>query len=195
MRVSTFIFFFLCFPGPFLTTESIAGDWLVEATREFEEKRLQQLKTVRNKSEIKAFSTDGCSGFQSQSWATLAEAFPGFEQHFGDKPPWEDCCVNHDQAYWQGEVVDGYTKRKEADQALRQCIVDTGTELAPRLSLEYKVSEAKVRQAFSLTAEAMYEAVRLGGLPCSLLPWRWGYGWDNCAFVSKKKIIRVLDTE
>ena len=187
MRVSTLILFLLFLSGWILTKESIAGDWLDEATREFEEQRLQQLQTVRSKSEIKAFSTDGCSGFQSQSWATLAEVLPGFEKQFGDKPPWENCCVNHDKVYWQGEVVDGYTKRVEADRALRQCIVDTGAEMAPLLSLEHKVSEEKLREAFSLTAEAMYKAVRLGGIPCSLLPWRWGYGWDNCAFAPTGK--------
>jgi hypothetical protein len=84
----------------------------------------------------------------------------------------------------RGEVEDGYTKRLKADRALRQCIVDTGAGLASGLSLEYNVSELRVRQAFSITAESMYKAVRFGGLPCSLLPWRWGYGWDSCAFTS-----------
>ena len=29
-------------------------------------------------------------------------------------------------------------------------------------------------------ASLMYRAVRLGGIPCSGLPWRWGYGWPEC---------------
>jgi hypothetical protein len=29
-------------------------------------------------------------------------------------------------------------------------------------------------------ADLMYRAVRLGGIPCSGLPWRWGYGWPAC---------------
>ena len=184
VRFSAFILSILCLSSRGLTTEANAGDWFDEATREFEEQRLQQLQTVRNESAIKAFSTDGCSGFQSQSWAALADLFPGFGKQFGDKPPWENCCFIHDKAYWQGEVEDGYTKRLKADRALRQCIVDTGAGLAPGLSLEYKVSELRVRQAFSITAESMYKAVRLGGLPCSLLSWRWGYGWDSCAFAA-----------
>ena len=184
MRVSKFLFFILCTSGQVLTAGSIARDPFDEATRDIEEQRLQQLQTVRQRSEIKPFSTDGCSGFQSQNWAALAELLPAFEKHFGDSPPWENCCFTHDEVYWRGEVIDGYIKRKEADQALRQCIIDTGAELAPRLSLQYRISEENIHQAFSITAEAMYKAVRLGGLPCSLLPWRWGYGWDNCAFAS-----------
>jgi len=29
-------------------------------------------------------------------------------------------------------------------------------------------------------AEIMYRAVRLGGAPCTTLPWRWGFGWPKC---------------
>ncbi len=176
------LLFCFCLTSILLAKESIAQSWLNEAAREFEELRLKQLQTVRNSSNLIAFSTDGCSGFQSQNWSALAKALPGFEKQFGDKPPWENCCVSHDKAYWQGDVVDGYTKRKKADQVLRQCIADTGTRLTPQLSTKYKVSKEKLSQSFSVTAELMYRAVRLGGLPCSMLPWRWGYGWDNCAF-------------
>ena len=33
---------------------------------------------------------------------------------------------------------------------------------------------------YAAIAELMYRAVRIGGIPCSGLPWRWGYGWPEC---------------
>ncbi len=167
--------------GLLLTTKVFAQDGF-EKLREFEELRLRQLKTVQSNSKIKAFITDGCSGFQSKNWAIFADTLPGFEKWFGSKPPWESCCIAHDEIYWRGEVANGYVKRQEADEILKQCIIDTGTKMAPQLSLKFSLSEDRVNKAFSATANMMHKAVRLGGLPCSLLPWRWGYGWENCAF-------------
>ena len=179
--------FFLIIVKPCLAWLSLlppvmAESWIETGTREFEALRLRQLQTVQNEGVITPFTSDGCSGNQSQNWELLAKTLPGFEQQFGDKPPWEACCVTHDKAYWRGETEDGYTKRKQVDDELRQCVAATGIRLAPQMSLKYSVSEEEVREAFSLTSEMMYQAVRLGGLPCSLLPWRWGYGWQNCAF-------------
>jgi hypothetical protein len=170
--------------GLMMTSVVNAQSWVDEGAREFEELRLRQLQTVQGDSDITAFTSDGCSGGQSKSWELLAQALPEFTGHFGDKPPWESCCVAHDKVYWRGSTVDGYTKRKLADEELRQCIAVTGVEFTPEISSKYALPEEKVRQSFSLAAELMYQAVRLGGQPCSLLPWRWGYGWDNCAFAS-----------
>ena len=161
-----------------------AQSWVEEGAREFEELRLRQLQTVQADSDIKAFASDGCSGGQSTGWELLAQTLPGFTGHFGDRPPWEACCVSHDKVYWRGSFADGYAKRKLADEELRHCVVATGVEYTPEISSRYSLAEEKVQQAFSLAADLMYQAVRLGGQPCSLLPWRWGYGWDNCAFAS-----------
>ena len=136
-----------------------AQSWLAEGAREIEELRLQQLRTVQSSGEIAPFSSDGCSGYQSQNWELLAEALPGFKQRFGDKPPWENCCVAHDKIYWRGSVEDGYTKRKQADQTLRQCVADTGSEMAEQLSQKFASPEENVRHAFSMTAELMYKAI------------------------------------
>ena len=178
------IIFYLCLAGLNTFSSVMAESWIETGSREFEELRLRQLQTIQNENDIAPFTTDGCSGDQSQNWELLAKTLPGFKQQFGDKPPWEPCCVIHDKAYWRGETEDGYTKRKQADDELRQCVVATGIRLAPQLSLKYSVSEAEIRELFLLTSELMYQAVRLGGLPCSLLPWRWGYGWPNCAFAA-----------
>ena len=159
-----------------------AASLLDEGVREFEELRLRQLQTVQSNGELAPFTTDGCSGNLSENWKLLATSLPGFEDEFGDAPPWESCCVAHDKEYWRGPAVDGYHRRHQADQRLRQCVVDTGTQLAQALSLRYSVTDETVRQTFRVIADLMYQAVRLGGQPCSLLSWRWGYGWPNCAF-------------
>ncbi len=176
MRRYTFVIMF------FLTATVNADSWLGEGARELENLRMRQLQTVQIGKNIADFASDGCSGGQSQGWEVFAEIIPGFEQQFSDRPPWETCCVAHDREYWRGLAIDGYRLRKNADVELRQCVLDTGLQLSSKLSERFSVSEKNVKQAFSLTADLMYRAVRLGGQPCSLLPWRWGYGWDRCAF-------------
>ncbi len=170
--------------GLLVTSLVQAQSWTDEGAREFEELRLRQLQTVQDAGTIAAFSSDGCSGGQSKSWEIVAQALPEFGNRFGDKPPWESCCVAHDKVYWSGSAVEGRTKRKRADEELKQCIIATGDELTPTISSDHALPEQKVRQAFLVAADIMYRAVRLGGQPCSLLPWRWGYGFDNCAFAS-----------
>ncbi|MCP4983674.1 MAG: DUF2183 domain-containing protein [Gammaproteobacteria bacterium] len=182
MKIISHLSLLLLLAGSITAHTANAQSWTTESLREIEELRLRQLQTVQLTSDIAAFSSDGCSGGQSRSWEFLAQVLPGFEDHFSDKPPWESCCVAHDRKYWRGIAVDGYGRRKIADQELRQCIVDLGAKITPQLSDRYSAPQEKVRHAFLLTADVMYQAVRIGGQPCSLLPWRWGYGWDNCAF-------------
>ena len=157
---------------------------LVEGMREIEEFRMRQLQTVQSGAQISSFGTDGCSGSQSKTWEIMAAHVPGFANEFGDRPPWESCCVAHDEVYWLGSVDDGYHRRLVADRDLEACVVATGERLAPELSTRYDVSEERVRDAFESISSWMYRAVRVGGQPCSLLPWRWGYGWPNCAFAA-----------
>ena len=164
------------------TAAASAESLLDEGVREFEELRMRQLQTVQGEGGLGAFSSDGCSANLSLNWKLLAAGLPGFADGFGDEPPWEDCCVAHDREYWQGSALDGYRQRQAADRRLRQCVVDTGVELAPTLGPRYSLTGEEVEQGFTLIADLMYQAVRLGGQPCSLLPWRWGYGWPNCAF-------------
>jgi len=40
--------------------------------------------------------------------------------------------------------------------------------------------EKQVMSLYESIAESMYTAVRLGGMPCTGLAWRWGYGWPAC---------------
>ncbi len=131
---------------------------------------------------IKAFKTDGCSGGMSATWAYLAELSPEFARRLGERPPWEHCCVAHDRHYWRGETVYGFEKRLQSDEALRQCVLETGREEADNLAYQLGMSKAETLEMINLTAELMYTAVRIGGGPCTGLPWRWGHGWPECEF-------------
>ena len=186
--MAKFIFLIFSFVSLFNVSFVYGESWVEQGAREIEELRLRQLASVQKDQVIKPFETDGCSGYQSATWGEFAKTIPGFKAQLGDKPPWESCCVAHDKLYWQGEVVNGYSVRLHADEELKQCVEATGESMAPELGQKYSVSEDKIRKAFALTADLMYKAVRLGGQPCSLLPWRWGYGWPNCAFASLGEI-------
>ncbi len=48
----------------------------------------------------------------------------------------------------------------------------------------YGLSETEVRNVYEVISELMYRAVRVGGIPCTTQPWRWGYGWPPCREVT-----------
>lgn len=67
---------------------------------------------------------------------------------------WTECCVDHDIAYWiGGSRID----RLRADATLMACMND---KAGPR------------------TAQLYFNGVRSGGRPFSVMPYRWGYGWN-----------------
>lgn len=150
--------------------------------RDAEQRRMVQLATVQHRApqSLAAFQTDGCSGGLSHGWEHLAERFPAFAAHFGERPPWEACCEAHDRIYWRGETERGFDKRKQADAELRACVAATGIQLGPELAQRFGLSLEVVKTAFAVTADLMYGAVRLGGVPCTDFSWRWGYGWPKC---------------
>lgn len=129
---------------------------------------------------IDEFETDGCSGGMSEMWTYLAELSPAFAAGMGQYPPWESCCVTHDRHYWRGESVNGYEKRQQADRALQQCVLESGRAKADNLAYQLGMTRAETLDLISLTADLMYTAVRVGGRPCTGLPWRWGHGWPEC---------------
>jgi hypothetical protein len=130
------------------------------------------------------FETDGCSGGLSVAWETLAAAFPTFAEAHGDRPPWEACCVAHDRDYHLGgpdpSPEASYAARVEADAALGACVRATSAAAHGRLGEVYGLEAETVDRLYDAVAEAMTLAVRVGGGPCSGLPWRWGYGWPSC---------------
>ena len=131
------------------------------------------------------FTTDGCSGGLSAGWSYLVRMIPGAEAVHGGMPPWESCCVAHDRLYHTGgagqaTAIDSYQVRAATDLALRSCVMATGVRRTELLGREYGLSPAQVISLYETIAAIMYRAVRIGGVPCSGLPWRWGYGWPPC---------------
>lgn len=130
------------------------------------------------------FETDGCSGGMSTLWRGLAGQFPDLAAVHGNRPPWESCCEAHDRIYHvAGRARDAdqsYEARLAADEALNACVVQSAEPDLPRLTLAYDLSETRLRQIYAAIGDAMFLAVRLGGGPCSGLPWRWGYGYPDC---------------
>ena len=155
--------------------------------RQLEIGRHEQLVRLKSApdSTLADFTSDGCSGGLTIGWEYLAGKIVSFQEQHGTQPAWEDCCVAHDRRYHTGgpgKVTAGesFRLRREADLELQVCVMETGAQRAPVLSKEYGLSVDQVAELYDAVAELMYRAVRIGGVPCSGLPWRWGYGWPEC---------------
>lgn len=135
--------------------------------------------------QINEFTTDGCSGGLSVGWSYLADKVKTFQQAHGGQPPWESCCISHDRIYHAAggrtmTAANSYQLRLEADQELRTCVQQTGRLRVSELGELYGVSNEEVAGFYDVIGNLMYRAVRIGGIPCTGLPWRWGYGWPVC---------------
>ncbi|WP_171100868.1 hypothetical protein [Ruegeria sp. HKCCD7255] len=143
------------------------------------------LMDQRGDADLTPFETDGCSGGLSSSWSLVADTFPKFSALYEAHPPWEYCCITHDKAYHSAggalTAEDSFKARLNADEALRSCVKTHGQEFASDYAERYDMTEDQIGQVHSITAEAMFLAVRFGGGPCSGLPWRWGFGYPGCS--------------
>lgn len=170
-------------PATLAAQEPAAGNSVLR-TLELPAHRALQSVIQDPETTLAPFETDGCSGGMSWSWRLVSDLFPDFEKAQGESPPWEECCVVHDRAYHNAggatDAAASFTARLAADEALRQCVMRQGEENVVALSEQYDTSQDVVRQAYTTIADAMFNAVRLGGGPCSVLPWRWGYGYPLC---------------
>jgi len=142
-------------------------------------------RKAQPQSVLSEFTTDGCSGGLSVGWEYLAGRIQNFQARHGTQPAWESCCVKHDQVYHLGgprdaTAAESFEARKEADLALKACVLETGVKRSKELSTEYNISAREVETLYTAIAALMYRAVRVGGMPCTGLPWRWGYGWPEC---------------
>lgn len=149
--------------------------------------RHEQLSAVKinSKSLLAKFTTDGCSGGLSVGWQYLSGKVKSFQAVHGTQPPWESCCITHDREYHTGgardiTVDDSFNARRKADMRLKTCVRETGLTRATELSTEYNISIREIEILYTIIAELMYRAVRIGGIPCTSMPWRWGYGWPEC---------------
>ena len=135
--------------------------------------------------QLSEFTTDGCSGGLSVGWQYLAGKIQKFNEVHGMQPPWESCCISHDRAYQSGGVrvtsaEQSFDQRKSADLILKSCVQRTGTDRSGELGSAYGISSKEVERLYRFISSLMYRGVRIGGIPCTGLPWRWGYGWPEC---------------
>ena len=101
------------------------------------------------------FGSDGCSGGFSIAW----------EKVTGNKPPFEQCCFIHDEAYYVGgglnpTLWDNIKLRWKADLAFAKCLWKHST----------------LGKVFSFP---MWLAVRIGGGAYWPTPYRWGFGFND----------------
>lgn len=180
MRISSFcaLFVVLCVPA------GAQNGFDPGRAVELPAHRALQRVLAQSDTELAPFATDGCSGGLSASWTVIGGQFPDFAEAHGGVPPWESCCVSHDRAYHDaGGPTDAgasYDARLAADEALRACVIAEGEGRIGDIAERYGVEDDTVRQAYVTIAASMFIAVRLGGGPCTALPWRWGYGYPQC---------------
>ncbi len=179
-----FILFALRSPSTESISSLLADGYALE--KHFEMSRHEKLLVVKSsQASLSDFTSDGCSGGLSVGWEYLAAKIPDFEAKHGTVPAWHTCCETHDVAYHSGGPEDStaiasFEARRKADLILKACVVETGKKRIPELSKEYNISETEFELIYQGIANMMYGAVRIGGLPCTDLPWRWGYGWPQC---------------
>jgi hypothetical protein len=161
-----------------VATPAAAEGWRIDRAAELPAHRALAAARAASGDALAPFETDGCSGGLSAVWAFVARQFPAFAAAQGARPPWEACCVAHDRLYHvAGNDPDpdaSFDARLAADMALRACVLDTLGDTA------FGLAPDLARPAAAAAAEAMFQAVRLGGGPCTGLPWRWGFGRAPC---------------
>lgn len=171
---------------PLLSIERDVEDWYMS--------RLAQVQ-ANPKNKLMPFTTDGCSGGLSEGWSTMSKLIPAFKRKFGEAPPYEFCCVVHDRDYWRGDTEQGYAKRLLSDETLRACVIDYGKQHRSEFAKEFSLSEDTIDKNFAITANLMFHVIRLGGKPCSYLPWRWGYGWADCPILTTPTAVESNSNE
>ncbi|MGF1660419.1 MAG: hypothetical protein ACFCUS_13410 [Rubrimonas sp.] len=152
--------------------------WRLDRAAELPAHRALAAARAASGDALAPFETDGCSGGMSAVWGFAAQRFPAFAAAQGGRPPWEACCVAHDRLYHRAsddpDPQASFAARLAADEALRACVAEALGEAAFGLPPDLAPAAA------AATADAMFLAVRLGGGPCTGLPWRWGYGRAPC---------------
>lgn len=149
-----------------------------------EHENMLLLEEVKEVHEIEPFVTDGCSGNVSDAWVVavkgVSDILPSIGERYktAQEIPFEYACVEHDRAYHLGEG--GYVGRLKADMVLRDEIIQYAithtSEIKQRLGLD--TDEAAIFLYESI-ADAVYHGVRLGGAPCTGMPYAWGYGYNG----------------
>lgn len=79
---------------------------------------LSAIAACSGSTELKPFTTDGCS------------SFPDGTLQYRDL--WLECCTQHDVAYWKGGTRE---ERRQADNNLRMCVSSAGEPAIAQLML------------------------------------------------------------
>lgn len=142
------------------------------------------LESAKQKYPLSSFSSDGCSGNVSALWdnsvKTLSSKFPSFSDKYSatQQIPFEEACVVHDKVYHLGEG--GYIGRLRADNELRMAIIDYSIDNSEEIKKRTGIkSTEEVIFMYEFIAETIYRGVRLGGAPCTGMPYAWGFGYNN----------------
>jgi hypothetical protein len=114
---------------------SILLSLILISSPSFSKERIGAYQSFRNI--IRPFTSDGCSQFP--------DSMIGMD--------YEECCLQHDYAYWRGGTSQ---ERTDADAALGACVGSS---------------------AFSALGTMMELGVTFGGAAPLPTTWRWGYGW------------------
>lgn len=149
-----------------------------------ERNKMILLEETKQYSDLQAFESDKCSFNISQGWESsikgLSKISPTFAERYADVKniPFEAACVQHDKAYHKGEG--GYQARLQADDALRSAILSYGInnteEIKQHTGLD---TDEEAIFLYEVIAEAVYYGVRVGGAPCSGMPYAWGFGYGS----------------
>jgi len=152
-----------------------------------EKKQMQALALTKQQYPLDTFKSDGCSGNISTGWrkaiTELSNLSPSVADNYSNMQtiPFESACIAHDQVYHEGDG--GYVARLEADNALRAAIINYAIEHTAEIQSRTGIQlPEEVIFLYEIIAETVYRGVRLGGAPCTGMPYAWGFGYNqgNC---------------
>lgn len=180
----TYVVIFFLIIGVFAYTRLYPTITIIPVSENKQMEQLERTKELYTKSE---FISDGCSGDLSSTWTNviseLNDSFPSFKENYPNPEtlPYEAACIEHDRAYHNGEG--GYIGRLRADNKLREDIIVYGIENTETLKKSTGLeTDEEVVFLYERIAGLVYQGVRLGGAPCTGMPYAWGYGYNegNC---------------
>ncbi len=168
--------------GLLLRTTGVTVSPLTEADA------MRQLAIMQQQTTHAPFTSDGCSGNVSAGWKQVIQLLSETSEEFSrtyanaESIPFESACIAHDQSYHLGNG--GYVGRLRADMKLRTDIIEYAiTNVSTIKERTGLTTDEQVIFLYEILAEAVYRGVRLGGAPCTGMPYAWGYGYGggSCA--------------
>ena len=130
------------------------------------------------------FVSDGCSGGQSAGWALASSRFDFLLSVMAATRHRESCARSMTKSATRADrqmPTQRPALKRGVSQTSNCAHAYAGLARSERkiLMTEYGLGRDEVTLLYRGIADAMYRAVRLGGAPCTRLPWRWGFGWPT----------------